>query len=184
MLTDNKRQKEKGPFFLSSLRSFSLSTASAPRTVPGARLSARAPRGTHILPLPRPLGGWGPESPHTRRQRPGGRWPPLPTQGPAFPGTHPSREWTPASSRRGRGRLAGSTGAGGEGQREPTGPPLAQKARASEAGRGGRLFSVTWGRIKRVRTDEERSDTAVRSVPSSPQVPEGTHTDSTVGSCA
>lgn len=82
---------------------------------------ARSPRPT----VTSASGRLGPESPHTRRQRPGGRWPPLPAQGPALPGTHPSREWTPASSRRGRGGLAGSTGAGGEGQREPAGPPLA-----------------------------------------------------------
>lgn len=156
MLTDKKRQKERGPgLFLSSLRAFSPSASTTLRTVPGAGLSARAPRGAHILPLPRPPAGGGPSSPHTRSHRLGGRWPPLPAQGLDLLRTHPSREWTPASSSRGRGRLAGSTSTGGEDQREPDRLPL-----ASGLGlRGGSRWEAAVRDLKQDKADKDRRRT-------------------------
>lgn len=151
-LTDKKRQKERGPF--SCLRSAHFPSAStAPRTVPGARLSARAPRGAHILPLPRPPGSGGLSSPHTRRHRLGVRWPPLPAQGPDLLCTHPSREWTPASSRWGRGRLAGSTGTGD--QREPDRPPLA----CGPGLRGGSRRKAALRDLRQDKADKDRRRT-------------------------
>lgn len=87
-----------------------------------------------------------------------------PAPGPAFPGTHPSREWTPASSR----RAAGSTDAEGEGRaggrQVPAGSPL-PLAWASKEGSRREVALGDLGQDKVGKDWRRPPDTALRGAP-------------------
>lgn len=125
LLISDKRIRAR---FLVSLHTFSASSSCTPLAVLGAGSSRRTARAAHILQLPRPRMA-GPRTSHAPSPVPGQALVDrASTRGwLALPRTHPSREWTPASSHRGRGP-----------------PPV----RASGAGARRRLFSATGSGIR------------------------------------
>lgn len=127
VLTDNKRQKAKGPF-------------SPRRAFPGAGPSDRAEPASTVT--------WASGTPARPHPPPAaGLTSPPAGPGPALPGTHPSREWTRASSGRGRGR--GAPRARGT---RPGGPPLASGPASKTGSRG----EVAVGDLGRDEAGEDR----------------------------
>lgn len=152
LIISDKRKRDR--FSVFPPRIF-LSTSCAPRTCSGRRVERPGRARSPLKPFPRPPGRLGPRV--ASHPSPGaGRTVSAPASTGASPSGHSPVTRMDSSIVPPRPRAAGwLQGRGGRGPARTGRTASSLRPGPQRRGRGGRLLSASWGRIKRTRTDED-----------------------------